>query len=310
MRYRQLGRTGIAVSEVGVGTDSIAGQGTYGFNDEATGAAMLERAYASGVTFFDTAESYCDGKSEELVGRVLGDLPDIVICTKVGADAGLTPSRVRSAAEGSLRRLRRDYIDVYLLHQPSDEQLTDPAVIEALEALREDGLIKSYGASVLSRSQNEQAELVFKQPAFTSMEVTLNIAEQRAADFILPRALELGVGLIIRVPLGSGVLTGKYDRDSQFPANDRRSAGAVRQDVKKQMDLRYSASEQLQVWAEDEGVSMTHAALAWVLSFDAVSSAIPGCKTPEQAESNAAASGVSLSPSFMEHARALGGLDL
>jgi aryl-alcohol dehydrogenase-like predicted oxidoreductase len=299
------------VSEVGIGTDSIAGQGTYGYTEESDGIAMLDRAYALGATFFDTAESYCDGRSEELIGRVLGNKSDVAICTKVGGGRSkLEPGRIRPAAEESLRRLRRDRIDVYLLHNPQTEQLSDPAIIEELEALREDGLIASYGASLLLGAQSEQAEVVFDHPGYTSIQVTLNLAEQGVTDAILPRAQEMGVGIIARVPLGSGVLTGKYSRDTQFPENDRRSTGKVREEVQRQMDLRFSASEQLRTWSAQEGISMTQAALAWVLSFDAVSSAIPGCKSAAQAESNTAASGVTLSPAFMEHARTFKGIDL
>jgi aryl-alcohol dehydrogenase-like predicted oxidoreductase len=311
MQYRQLGRAGMMVSEVGIGTDSIAGQGTYGYTDELDGISMLERAYALGATFFDTAEGYCEGRSEELIGRVLGNKSDVVICTKVGGGRGkLEPQRIRPAAEESLRRLRRDRIDVYLLHNPQTEQLSDPAIMEELEALREDGLIASYGASLLLGAQSEQAEVVFDHHGYTSIQVTLNLAEQGVTDAILPRAQEAGVGIIARVPLGSGVLTGKYSRDTQFPENDRRSTGKVREEVQRQMDLRFSASEKLRAWSAQEGISMTQAALAWVLSFDAVSSAIPGCKSAAQAESNTAASGVMLSPAFMEHALTLKGIDL
>jgi aryl-alcohol dehydrogenase-like predicted oxidoreductase len=160
MKYRRLGNTGITVSEVGMGTNSIAGQGTYGYVDETQGMATVQRAYELGVTFFDTAEGYSEGRSEEVLGKVLASKLDAVICTKVGARGGvLDAGRVRSAAEGSLRRLRRSSIDVYLLHNPTAEQLRDPALRQALERLRQEGLVRSYGASVLTTAQEEQSHL-------------------------------------------------------------------------------------------------------------------------------------------------------
>lgn len=304
MKYRPFGNTGITVSEVGFGSNTISGQGTLGVVDEAQGAAAVQRAYESGITFFDTAEAYSEGRSEEVIGRVLGNKSDAVICTKVGANAGaITPERIRTAAEPSLRRLRRDTIDVYLLHNPSTEQVQDPAIKEALKSLVKDGLIRSYGVSLLLTDQVGQGNAVISEGGYSSMQMTMNFAERETEETVLPPALEHGVGTIIRVPLGSGILSGKYTADSQFPENDRRNAS--RPEVKKQMDSRMAYAEQLRELAQADGISMVHAALGWLLSHPAVSVVIPGAKTPAQAEDNAAASEVVLSPAFLEGAKSL-----
>ena len=303
MKYRPFGNTGIMVSEIGMGTNTISGRGSHGYVDEAQGIAAVERAYDLGVTFFDTAEGYSEGRSEEVLGKVLANKPDAVICTKVGMSGGpITPERIRPAAEASLRRLRRDVLDVYLVHNPTMEQVRDPAIREALEALRRDGLIRSYGVSTLEAVQIEQGEVVLQQEGYSSLEATLNIAEQEAADGLLPRARQSNTGIIIRSPLGSGLLTGKYHRQSAFAEGDRRGrtdrGGALR-------ERRFVAVEDLRRLAEEEGVSMVHAALAWVLSHEAVSTVIPGAKDPSQVEENVAAGDVALSASLLEGARAL-----
>ena len=161
MKYRPLGTTGILVSEIGMGTNTISGVGSHGYVDEADGSAAVRRAYELGVTFFDTAENYSDGRSEVLLGKVLGDKSDAVICTKVGPSGGsLTPERIREAAEASLQRLQRDVIDVYLLHNPPTAMISDPAIKDAFAALQRDGLIRSYGVSTLGTADIEQGEAV------------------------------------------------------------------------------------------------------------------------------------------------------
>jgi aryl-alcohol dehydrogenase-like predicted oxidoreductase len=308
MKYRSFGKTGITVSEVGIGGDSLSGQTTYGYVDEADGEAAIRRAVELGVTFFDTAETYCDGRSEEVIGRVVGNNPDMVVCTKVGGSAGaITPERIRPAAEASLKRLQRDHIDIYLLHNPTTEQVSDPAVLEAIQALQRDGLIRSYGVATLSAKQFEQTVATLEEGEYSSVQVTMNIAEQKAEQELVPRAAALGVGTIIRVPLGSGVLSGKYTRETQFADDDRRSRGKVREEVAKQMEGRFSAADALRTLAQKEGISMSNAALAWVLNHHDISVAIPGCKNPWQVEDNVAASGIMLSQDFIDGIRAFSG---
>ena len=217
MKYRKFGNTGINVSEVGFGADAVSGQGIYGVTNEADGIAAVEKAYQQGVTFFDTAESYCDGRSEEVIGKVLGNKKDVVICTKISTRGENLPSRIRGAAERSLYRLRRSVIDVYLLHNPSTDQITDPAVQDALKSLEVDGLIRTFGVSCATALTLEQGEEVLRQECYTSMQVPLNIFQQQIVDRLLPRAEESGVAIAARVPLASGLLSGRYAPGTLFP---------------------------------------------------------------------------------------------
>ena len=224
MKYRPFGNTGMTVSEIGFGANTISGKGSHGYVDESQGAAAVQRAYEVGVTFFDTAEGYSQGRSEEVIGRVLGNKDDVVVCTKVGMGGGpITADRIRSAAEASLSRLHRDAIDVYLLHNPSTELLRDPAVKEVLEVLQRDGLIRTYGVAILAGDQLGQGEAVVREQGYSSMEITLNVAEQEAGNGLLAHAGQSGLGVIIRAPMGGGLLTGKYDRTSTFGPGDNRS---------------------------------------------------------------------------------------
>ena len=161
MKYRQLGTNGLDVSEIGFGASTISGQGTYGSVNEADGIAAILQAYELGVTFFDTAEGYAEGRSEIALGKALGSKKDVVICTKVGGRAGpFTSTSIRGSVEASLRRLRRDAIDVYLLHNPETDQIKDPSIQEALQLLKQDGLIRGFGVSCVTRNCIEQGEEV------------------------------------------------------------------------------------------------------------------------------------------------------
>ena len=296
MKYREFGDTGITVSEIGIGTNTISGHGSHGVVDDRDGAAAVRRAYELGVTLFDTAESYSEGRSEEVLGRVLGGKRDAVICSKFTTSReGFTPADIRRALEGSLRRLRRDVIDIYLLHGPTVEQIHDPAVQQALEELKRDGLIRAYGASTRGADHMEQGPAILDESAYSAMEVPMNVTQREAAEAILPRAAEQSVGTVIRVPLGSGLLTGKYQSLDQFPEDDHRGVESFRD----RMERRLAAAVPFNALAKEEGISNVHAALAWVLSQRGVSVAIPGCKNVAQVEENVAASDVTLSPEFL-----------
>lgn len=304
METREIGNTGIKASAIGMGTNTISGQGTYGVNDEAEGTRAVERAYELGVTFYDTAEGYSSGRSEEVLGRVLGNKPDAVICTKVGSQGGaITPTRIREAAEASLRRLQRDAIDVYLLHNPETEEVTDPAIKDALEALKTDGLVRSYGVSCHSKYGVPQATASIED-GYSSLQLNLNMTAQEIVGAVLPLAEERGVGIFARVPLASGLLTGKYDASTVFDATDGRSpTGHVPNGL---IERALAMVPELTELAEAEGVALSQAAIAWVLTHRGVSSVIPGAKNVAQVESNAGASAVTLSAGFVERVRALG----
>ena len=307
VKYRPLGNTGIKVSEIGMGTNTISGVGSHGYVDEADGSAAVQRAYELGVTFFDTAENYSEGRSEVVLGKVLGDKPDAVICTKVNPAGGsLTSERIREAAEASLRRLQRDVIDVYLLQNPPTAMISDPQIKEAFAALQRDGLIRSYGVSTLGTADIEQGEAVLDEGGYTSMEIGMNVAEQKPADTLLPRAHEFGAGVIVRVPLGTGLLTGKYERDHAFPDDDDRGYKATqRADALARVERRFAPVAALRQLSLQEGVSIIHLALGWLLTHEEVSTVISGAKNAVQVADNVAAGDVELSPSAMERLAAM-----
>ena len=302
MKYRKFGNTGLTVSEIGIGTNSIAGLGSYGFTEAEQGIAAIKRAWELGVTFFDTAELYANGQSEEALGEALGNRQDVVICTKVGGQGlGITPERIRIACEASLKRLKRDAIDVYLLHNPTSAQIADPAYKQALEALQRDGLIRTYGVSVGNVPMIDDGLSVIEQGGYSSVQIEMNIVYPEARETFLPRAEEEGIGVIIRVPLASGLLTGKYTRNVQFSDDDSRR---VRLDDKK-LDRALGRIDTLKEIADAENVDLVKLAIAWVLGHSGVSTVIPGCKNVAQVEANVAASDVSLSPAAFERTLAL-----
>ena len=303
MRYRPFGNNGFTVSEIGFGSNSVSGQGTYGYVDEADGIAAVNRAYELGVTFFDSAEGYSEGRSEKVLGKVLGNKPGVIICTKVGGRTApiAGPARIRTSAEQSLRRLRRDAIDVYLLHNPAPEQALDAGLHEELEALKREGKIRCYGVSIQHRDEVEQALNVLNHSGFSAIELSLNLVQQQN-EAVLPRLQQAGVGVVARIPLASGLLTGKYNRTTAFAENDGRGGWAV---PPEQLERELSKVPDLEKLAKAEGLPLVQAALAWVLSHEAVASAIPGAKRPSQVEGNVTASGLNLSPAFLEQVRAL-----
>lgn len=297
MHYRPFGQTGLTVSEIGFGANSVSGQGSYGFVPESDGIAAIQKAYELGVTFFDTAEAYSDGRSEEVLGRVLGKKLDALICTKVGGRNSpiSDPKRIRNSAENSLKRLRRDAIDVYLLHVPSPDQVLDGELHRELEKLKQEGKIRSFGVSIQHAGEVEQAKNVLNYPGFSAIELSLNLL-QRENELVLPVLGDRGLGVIARVPLASGLLTGKYDSNSIFPDDDGRGGWAVSSDkVNQQLSLLPA----VQTLAMEEGLTLIQASLAWVLSHRAVSTAIPGAKRESQVEHNVTASGITLGQSFL-----------
>lgn len=304
MKYRQLGTNGLDVSEIGFGASTISGQGTYGSVNEADGIAAILQAYELGVTFFDTAEGYAEGRSEIALGKALGGKKDVVICTKVGGRAGpFTGTSIRGSVEASLRRLRRDTIDVYLLHNPETDQIKDPSIQEALQFLKQDGLIRGFGVSCVTRNCIEQGEEVIRQGGYTAIQIPLNIFQQQSVEGLLPHAQRAGVGVIARVPLASGLLTGKYNSSTVFPENDGRATGTVPEEQLRQELAKVPA---LVKQAALDGVLLGQAALAWVLGQPGISTVIAGTKNVEQARLNASASGLMLSTAFWRLAEALG----
>lgn len=312
MQYRNLGNTGITVSEIGFGGWTIGGPVEVDgvplgwgntSDDESLGA--IRRACELGITFFDTADMYGHGRSESLLGLVLGRRrKDVVIATKVGnvrTSSGshkkdFTKKHIFYAIDGSLKRLRTDYVDIYQLHNPAISELRREEIQEAMEMLQTIGKIRYWGVSI---STPEEGIEIAKRGWGNTLQVLYNILNQAPAHELFPLAKERGIGIIARVPLASGLLTGKYRQTATFSRND------VRQNFLTQRRL-VEASEKI---AEIKGIvggsarSLSEAALKFVLADDAVSTTIPGARNAHQVELNAGASGEPLPEPVVERLR-------
>jgi len=321
MEYRLLGRTGLRVSEVGFGCWAIGGPATlgefvigWGKVDDATSLRALQAALDEGINFFDTADVYGLGHSEELVGKAFsGKRDQVIIATKVGNRVtqdnrwikDFSPEWIATACEASLKRLRTDRIDVYQLHSPrSDFEYSDD-VVGALERLRRAGKIRHFGISLPGDNADVLGLRVIREGKPCEVfQLVHNILQREAEDELLPACMEADIGVIARVPLASGFLTGKFTAQTTFAPDDHRSRNyppeRVRDIVGKVARLRELVS------GSSSGKNLAQLALQYCLSQPAVSVVIPGAKTPEQVRENAAASdGRLLSPEEVARIRAL-----
>lgn len=299
MKYRILGRTGLKVSEIGFGAWAIGGPAKLGnFNigwgrvDDSVSIRALEKCLDEGVNFIDTADVYGWGHSEELVGKAFkGKREQVVIATKVGNRVDengkwlkdFSREWVVQAVERSLRRMQTDYIDLYQLHSPHADFKYTEATFDVFEQLKAQGKIRFYGVSIGPVEHGLQLSELSKGDA---LQVVYNILDRRAEE-LFDIAREKNIGIIARVPLASGFLTGKFKRDHVFADDDHRSnwsRGKVASTVDKVEKLRF-----LEAGGKR---TLVQAALQFCLADDAVSTVIPGAKTPEQLMANASASEV------------------
>ncbi|MDF1556074.1 MAG: aldo/keto reductase [Deferrisomatales bacterium] len=285
MEQRSFGGTDLRVSPIGLGCWGISGDWGPVNRDEAVGT--LQRAFELGVNFFDTADMYGKGRSEELIREALGPhRAEIIIASKGGFNfyegerhLDFRPEYLEFALGESLRRLGTEYLDLYQLHNPRPADLTDE-VFALLDRLRAQGKIRHYGVSLNSRL--EGADRV-RERCPASVQVIYNLLDQRAAAEVLPWARSRGVAAIARVPLASGLLTGKYRRDPLFSDGDqRRKHGPewLARGVEGVDPLRFLARP---------GRSLAQAALGLVLTHPAVTVTIPGARSAAQVEANVAA---------------------
>jgi aryl-alcohol dehydrogenase-like predicted oxidoreductase len=311
MHSRSLGGTGFDVSEIGFGAWAIGG--SWGPVDDDTSLAALHRAVDAGVNFIDTADVYGDGRSERLIGTLLHDHPDLVVATKAGrrleahtAD-GYTAPNLERFVDRSLRNLGAEAVDLLQLHCPPTDVYYRPEVFGALDDLVRRGKIRHYGVSV---ERVEEALKAIEFPGVETVQIIFNIFRQRPTELFFAEAANRNVGVIARVPLASGLLTGKLRPDTGFPEGDHRrfnrhgeqfDVGETFAGVPYEIGL--DAVEELRSLVPS-GVTMAQFALRWVLMFPAVSTVIAGAKTPTQAADNAAASSVPpLSVDTMNHVR-------
>jgi aryl-alcohol dehydrogenase-like predicted oxidoreductase len=301
MEQRELGRTGRSVSVVGLGTWQLGAD--WGEVSEEDARAVLEASAAEGVTFYDTADVYGDGRSEQIVGRFLADHADdgFTVATKMGrrvdqVPGNYNPDNFRSWVDRSRRNLGVDRLDLVQLHCPPSATIDDDATYDALDALVEDGSIAAYGVSV---ETVDQALSAMTRPHLATVQIILNALRLKPLEKVLPTALETGVGIIARVPLASGLLSGKYDENTTFAADDHRSynrdgsafdVGETFSGVPYDVGLAAAADfTGLARESGPDGLSPAQVAIAWVWQQPGVSTVIPGARNEEQARSNAAA---------------------
>lgn len=295
MKYRDFGKTGITVSEVGFGAWAIGGnrQGnSYGATDDKVSLAALDVAIGMGCNFFDTADVYGWGLSEELIGKaVKGKRDSAVIATKVGSDfyqgygfQTFTPEYIRYALDKSLSRLQTDYIDVYQLHNPPLDVIDCLDTYDVLQDLKKDGKIRAWGLSVFNSSDGLVALSVCKPDC---LQVPYNIFMKEPEIELFPKATEVGCALIAREPLANGFLTGKYDLNPAFESGDIR-----RNWPKDYIHARVQAASKLGFLTRNGSRTLAQAAICWVLECPMVTVTIPGIKTPEQAQENLSSSSV------------------
>ncbi|HVH14728.1 MAG TPA: aldo/keto reductase [Candidatus Angelobacter sp.] len=292
MKYRTLGKTGLKVSEVGFGAWAIGGNNygnSYGPTEDKLSLAAVERAFELGCNFFDTADVYGHGHSEELLGQALRECRgDVILATKVGGDfyhdpprMNFNPDYLEFASRKSCERLQTDHIDLYQLHNPPIQLLKNGKIFEGLEKLKDSGRIRHYGVSI---HDPQEGLLAMKYGKPAAIQVVFNLLRQEAKNQLFQAAKEENVAIIAREPLSNGFLSGKFTVDSTFPSGDVRSnfprnylSGLVR------------AAQQLKL-LESKTRTLAQASIRFALDHKDVSTVIPGVKTPQQAEENIKAS--------------------
>lgn len=291
MKYRTLGRSQLQVSEIGFGSWAIGGSG-YGPTQDEESMDALRAARDQGVNFFDTADTYGQGHSEEVLARFLKEFPrgDYVLATKAGWDfyhggskKNFDPEYIRFACEQSLKRLGLEFIDLYQLHNPSLELIQDGAAIGELEKLKQEGKIRFIGLSV---HKEDEALTAINDGRVDALQVMFNLLDQRMASKVFSEAAEKKIGIIVREPLAHGLLTGKYtSADHEFHKEDHRRRWTRE---KKEADLK--KIERLRPILSTARLTMAQAALEFILDHSAVSTTIPGAKTRAQVLENIKAS--------------------
>ena len=315
MKQRPFGDAGTPVGEIGLGCWQLGGSDWGAVSDE-TAMATLQAAVESGVTFFDTADVYGGGRSETLIGRFVKESgAPVFVATKLGRfsppgwPANFTREAMRAHTEASLRRLQRETLDLTQLHCIPAEELRRGEVFEHLRALRQEGKIRGFGASVES---DAEALLCLEQEGLATLQIIFNLFRQKPAREVFDRAREKGVAIIVRLPLASGLLAGKFRADTHFGQSDHRSYNRDGQAFNVGETFAGLPFEKGVALADalkplvPEGMSLAEMALRWCLDFEAVTVVIPGAKNPEQARGNARASDLPpLGPELHERLRAL-----
>ncbi|MFL4473421.1 aldo/keto reductase [Paeniglutamicibacter sp. MACA_103] len=312
MEQRALGKTGRHVSVIGLGTWQLGAD--WGNVDPAEARDILAASAEAGVTFFDTADVYGDGRSEQAIGAFLAENPGtgITVATKMGRRLEQRPENYNLATfrqwvDRSRRNLRTDALDLVQLHCPPTAVYSRAEVYDALDTLVAEGAIRNYGVSV---ERTDEALEALRHDGTASVQIILNAFRLKPLDEVLPAAKAAGVGIIARVPLASGLLSGKYTSETRFAEDDHRNynragaafdVGETFSGVDFGLGLRAVAEFQQLV---PQGLGTAQAAIAWVSAQDGVTAVIPGARTVEQARANAAA-GAAITPEFNDGVRSI-----
>jgi aryl-alcohol dehydrogenase-like predicted oxidoreductase len=294
VELRELGTTGWRVSPVSFGSWAIGG--SWGNVDESDSLGALHRAVDLGVNFFDTADVYGDGHSERLLARLKRDRSEeIIIATKAGrrlnphVAAGYTAENLNAFVDRSLKNLQAETLDLLQLHCPPTATYYRPELFDALDGLVRQGKIRYYGVSV---EKVEEALKAIEYPNVRTVQIIFNIFRQRPSDLFFGEAHKRKVGILARVPLSSGLLTGKLTAQSQFEPEDHRNFNRYGESFDRgetfsgvDYETGLQAVEELRALLP-AGVTMAQFALRWILMFEAVTCAIPGAKRPAQVDEN------------------------
>jgi aryl-alcohol dehydrogenase-like predicted oxidoreductase len=299
MKYRDLGRTGLVVSEIGFGAGAIGG--SWGPQSEEDSVQALHRALDLGVTLIDTAAGYGNGHSERIVGKVMKERKawgKVAVATKIQPAPGAWPPSpydrveerypekyLRESLEERLANLGTDCVDVLQLHTWSRAWNRDPSALEVLQDLRDEGKLRFLGISTPEHDQNALVQLI-RDGWLDVVQVIFNLFEQEPAAELLPAAAEAGVGVIARMPFDEGALTGKYTEATTFEESDFRSRYFMGDRLKRVVREVGKVREDL----EGTGFPLPEAALKFVLAHPAVSTTIPGMRNPGQSQANCSVS--------------------
>jgi aryl-alcohol dehydrogenase-like predicted oxidoreductase len=313
LEYRDLGQTGLLVSEISLGTWAFGGD--WGTVSEDDAYAALNRAVDLGVNLLDTADVYGDGRSEKLIGRLLKDRPndEILVATKAGrrldphTPEGYDFDNLSAFVERSLKNLGVEALDLLQLHCPPTEVYRQDSTFEALDRLKESGKVRNYGVSV---EKVEEARMALDYAGVATVQIIFNVFRQKPAEEFFPLAEERNVGILARVPLASGLLSGKMRSDRAFTEDDHRNFNREGQAFDRgetfsgvDFETGLLAAEELKQLVP-EGNTLAQFALRWILMYPAVSCAIPGGKNISQVEDNVAAAEMPpLSEEIMQRAR-------
>lgn len=295
MQYRQFGNTDLLVSEIGFGAWAIGGGAMigktaigWGDSDDSVSIKAIHAALDAGINFFDTADIYGLGHSENLLGKAIGSKKDIIIATKAGNVSrneqftiDYSKEYILSACEASLKRLNREVIDYYQLHTARVQHLENGECIEAMQQLQQQGKIRYWGISLNTFDPLPEAEFFIQHKIGNGFQLVLNLLNQKTLPLV-KQVEENGYGIIVRMALQFGLLTGKFDKVSEFSINDHRKNRLTREVID-------NANKELEpVWklCKKYNCSKTELALSYILSYPAVSTIIAGIRTEEQVTQN------------------------